>query len=395
MKNGKFTVASLFSGIGGLDLGFEWAGFDVVWANDVVEIAVDSYAMNFGRRPVLADINELDIDSIPDTDVIVGGPPCQSFSLVGQRRPDDKRGNLVYRFVEVVTRKRPRAFVMENVPGLAASRVDERRLTDVLLERFSSLGYSVTAMKLDASRYLVPQRRRRIFLIGSLAGHIPEPDPVEFARACYSIDVHAFDLSATAAIGDLGSPVAKGEFARYKNRLQSDFSKIMRSRGNGRVSLHEMPRMSETDTRLLSFIPPGGNYMNVPDEFATQRILNFKRTGGRTTTYGRLHPNEPAYTINTYFRRPNVGAHFHYAEPRLITAREAMRFQSIPDHFVLSKSGPQDARNALIGNAVPPLLAHAVAWRVRKFLEDQNQKQGTVRRTSRSRVATCHAESSL
>jgi DNA (cytosine-5)-methyltransferase 1 len=130
-----------------------------------------------------------------------------------------------------------------------------------------------------------------------------------------------------------------------------------------------MPRMSETDQRLVSHIPPGGNYMDVPDEAATGRILKFKETGGRTTTYGRLHPDEPSYTINTYFRRPNVGCNFHYGRERLITPREAMRFQSIPDRFEIQYTA-QDDRNALIGNAVPPLLAQALAWSLRKALDD-------------------------
>ena len=108
--------------------------------------------------------------------------------------------------------------------------------------------------------------------------------------------------------------------------------------------------------------------MDVPDEIATGRIKKFKETGGRTTTYGRLHPDKPSYTINTYFRRPNVGSNFHYAQPRLITPREAMRFQSFPDHFEIQQGGAQDQRNALIGNAVPPLLARAIAWSVKRVL---------------------------
>ncbi|MNR25269.1 Modification methylase AplI [compost metagenome] len=114
----------------------------------------------------------------------------------------------------------------------------------------------------------------------------------------------------------------------------------------------------------MRLIPPGGNYQDVPDEYATQRILNFKRTGGRTSTYGRLHPLRPAFTVNTYFRRPNVGANFHPFEDRLITVREAMRLQSLPDWFEIAQMGAQDARNALVGNAVPPLMAQAVAREV-------------------------------
>jgi DNA (cytosine-5)-methyltransferase 1 len=130
--------------------------------------------------------------------------------------------------------------------------------------------------------------------------------------------------------------------------------------------------MSATDTVLVRHIPPGGNYRDIPDAIAPGRVLKFKATGGRTTSYGRLHPDRPAYTINTYFRRPNVGSNFHYSEERLITAREAMRFQSIPDHFEIEATS-QDDRNALIGNAVPPLLARAVAWALQDALIGGNR----------------------
>jgi DNA (cytosine-5)-methyltransferase 1 len=273
----------------------------------------------------------------------------------------------VFRFLDVIRAKRPRAFIMENVPGIAASRVNGRRLTDILTENFEALGYRVASMRLNAADYLVPQKRRRLFLVGAIGTTVAEPDPYVFAKECYGIDLTTYDNGAAAALGDLGQVVSKGCLATYNDVVPSPFAQLMRLVELKQVALHETPRMSETDKLLLSFIPPGGNYMDVPDEHSTQRILNFKKTGGRTTTYARLHPNLPSYTVNTYFRRPNVGSNFHYSEPRLITAREAMRLQSLPDHFTTIHSS-QDARNTLIGNAVPPLLAQAVAWAVRKAL---------------------------
>ena len=371
VTSSRYTVASLFCGIGGFDLGFEWAGFSVVWASDLVDSAVASYAKNFGSQPVQADLNKLPDREIPDVDVIIGGPPCQSFSLAGQRRPDDVRGQLVFRYLDVIRNKRPKAFVMENVPGIEASKLNGVRLTDFLVQQFTELGYTVSKMKLDASLYLVPQRRKRVFLIGHLGAKVNTPDPRGFASTFYGIDIDNYDISAKAAIGDLGEAVRKGEVASYKNGAHSKFSQIMRSRKIDGVCLHEMPRMSETDLRLISFIPPGGNYQDVPDEHATPRIMKFKASGGRTTTYGRLHPDRPSFTINTYFRRPNVGANFHYEYVRLITPREAMRFQSIPDYFSTVHTS-QDSRNALIGNAVPPLLGRAVAWALKTAMMGEN-----------------------
>lgn len=362
------TVVSLFCGLGGLDLGFLWEGFNVIWANDVSQNATDTHSLNFGGEAVCGDILDISTDDIPDADVIVGGPPCQSFSLVGQRQKDDPRGDLVFRFLEIVKAKRPTAFVMENVPGLAASRIGDRRLPDVLQESFTGLGYHVTRLNLIATDYLVPQRRKRLLLVGCLNARQEAIDGARFAMECYGTDLSSFDVSAKAAIGDLGSCTHKGERAVYREGEPSEFALLMRRPDLLDVSLHERPRMSRTDELMVSHIPAGGNYMDIPDEIATGRVLKFKASGGRTTTYGRLHPDKPSYTINTYFRRPNVGCNFHYSEPRLITPREAMRFQSIPDYFELC-FGSQDQRNALIGNAVPPLMARAVAWGLRRTLE--------------------------
>lgn len=368
MARKKPTVASLFCGLGGLDLGFMWAGFQTIWANELCENAARSYAENFGLAPVTGDIQHISICDIPDSDVIIGGPPCQSFSLVGLRRQGDERGHLVFRFRDIVLKKRPKAFVMENVPGLAASRSDGKRLTAILAVDFEAAGYCVTVVKLKASDFMAPQARTRIFILGSICTPIEVPDSRKFASECYGIDVASFDISARAAIGDLGPCVRKGERAQYRCAPHSEFAGLMR-RGNGdTVSLHECPRMSPRDLEFAKHIPPGGNYRDIPDAISTNRIMKFKKTGGRTTTYGRLHPDRPAYTINTYFRRPNVGSNFHYSEQRLITPREAMRFQCFPDAFVVHHSS-QDERNAYIGNAVPSLLAHAIAWSVRNSLE--------------------------
>lgn len=362
------TVVSLFSGLGGLDLGFEWGGFRIIWANDILPHAVESYERNLGIRPILADIERVDPVTIPPSDVVIGGPPCQSFSLVGQRRQSDHRGELVFRFLEAVKMVEPKAFAMENVPGMAASRINGKRLPDILEDEFTRIGYHVTRVSLMATDYLVPQRRKRIVILGSKRRKPKKPNGEAFARECYGIRIDGYDLSSKAAIADLGPSVTKGERANYSEENEpSIFAELMR-RNNGKdFSMHECPRMSKTDRLFIEHIPPGGNYRDIPDRISTERVMKFKKTGGRTTTYGRLRPDQPAYTINTYFRRPNVGCNFHYSEPRLITAREAMRFQSIPDRFELA-SAAKDKQNALIGNAVPPLMAHAIAWSLNEAL---------------------------
>lgn len=359
------TVVSLFSGMGGLDLGFELAGFKVVWANDISEEAVETYQTNFGLRPVLSPIQDLDVNKIPASDIIIGGPPCQAFSLVGRRDPQDPRGALVFDFIRVIEQKLPPVFVMENVPGIAASRISGVRLTDVITQKFKSIGYQVTFGTVTATEFGVPQKRRRVIMIGALGFSPSVPSKWSFAANTDSMPV----VTADEAIGDLGACVPSGALANYRTDFEpSSFAKLMRLDNESGVSLHECPRMSDTDVAFVNSIPPGGNYMDVPDDIATERILRFKKSGGRTTTYGRLHPERPAYTINTYFRRPNVGANFHYSEPRLITPREAMRLQSIPDRFTVIATA-QDRRNALIGNAVPPLMAQGIAMSIKNQLD--------------------------
>lgn len=359
-------MVSLFAGIGGLDYGFSQRNFRIKFVNEFHKNTAISYKQIHGVDVNTDDINELDLDDLPDCDVIMGGPPCQSFSLVGKRKPNDHRGKNVFRFFDAIEAKDPDAFVMENVPGILSSKINNKKLIDILERDFGKIGYKVKRHKLMATDFGVPQKRKRVVLIGSKNGQAEMPDVESFFDELgFSAD--GYDISASAAIGDLGDPVGKGMAAGYNEHDPCGFASLMRAAGLTEVTLHEMPRMSERDRAYVKAIPPGGNYRDIPDEIATPRVIHFKRTGGRTTTYGRLHPDRPAYTINTAFRRPNVGCNFHYSQDRLITPREAMRFQSMPDDWTLHYSA-QDERNAMIGNAVPPLLARAISMAIETVL---------------------------
>ena len=361
-SNNEYTVAGLFSGCGGLDIGFKKAGFKVVWANEWDADAAISYESLMGHSPIVEDIWNV-LDEIPDVDIIIGGPPCQSFSLIGKRLEEDSRGKLVHAFSEAIRRKMPKAFVMENVPGLVSSSIDGVRLPAHLITGFEKLGYQAKLYKVMATDYFVPQRRNRILIIGVLKGYPPDylVNGSEFAKI---IQLSDQDLPVTArdALDDLpiAGPKNSTKLIKYTKNPRSGYAKLMRINADEFVSLQNMPTMSVLDQEFVKHIPPGGNYMDVPDEFSTKRIMNFKKTGGRTTTYGRLDPNKPSYTINTYFNRPNVGANYHYKYARLITVREALRLQSFPDEFTpFYKS--QRSLHMQIGNAVPPLLARAIA----------------------------------
>ncbi|MBA7505944.1 hypothetical protein ES706_04624 [subsurface metagenome] len=387
-KQRAHSVVSLFSGCGGLDLGFMWAGYNIIWANDNSPEAVKTYKENLGNHILLGNIKELDLDQVPDCEIIIGGPPCQSFSLVGKRDPKDPRGNLIWNFYEIVKVKRPVIFLMENVTGLKTAK-DSRgvNVLSELLRLFNDLGYSVNYFILNAADYGVPQRRRRIFIVGNRDGQqMPLPEPT-----------HTHDLSRQPLIGqrqpwitcrdaldDLSTPYTDSDIGHYEKAPDCTYQQLMRAKNGSTVRNHQMPYMSETDLKIIRAVPIGGNYMDVPDDIATQRIMNFKKTGGRTTTYGRMDPSKPAYTLNTHFSRPNVGCNIHYREDRLITIREGMRIQSFPDRFVVystSKRGTYEQ----VGNAVPPLLAQAVARHLLPFLKDRN---GTNRESNTSYAYT-------
>ena len=125
--------------------------------------------------------------------------------------------------------------------------------------------------------------------------------------------------------------------------------------------------MSELDKYIISHVKPGGNYMDVPPDVNSARIRRLQRDGGHTTCYGRLRPDAPSYTINTYFNRPNVGCNIHYSADRLITVREALRLQSFPDSYKLVSSSKQ-GKNLIVGNAVPPILAEIIAKKLKEYI---------------------------
>lgn len=366
------SVLGVFSGCGGLDFGFKNAGFNLKWSNELVPSFAASYEDLCGTQSIASDFWEI-FDKIPSADVIVGGPPCQSFSLVGKRIEDDPRGRLVGGFVELIRLKKPRAFLMENVAGLSASRLNGMRLSEHLQNEFTEMGYSVLMQRVLASDYFVPQKRNRLIVIGVLdpIGSNALISPEKFSDRLHQrtgCRLSSNTISVKEALDDLPNPSPESvEPIPYKDIPETEYSKFVRLGNGDCVSLQVMPTMSKLDREFVKHIPPGGNYEDIPDSLSTTRIKKFKASGGRTTTYGRLAPDKPAYTINTYFNRPNVGANYHYSQPRLITVREALRLQSFPDWFSPVFRNQRELHTQ-IGNAVPPLLAEALAHSVKSML---------------------------
>ncbi len=354
----SIKVVSLFSGCGGLDYGFKQSGFDIIWANDILKDACETYRKNIGEHIICGNIDDIELSSIPKADLLIGGPPCQSFSLVGKRDPNDNRSNLVWSYLDILKHVNPKIFLLENVTGIkSAKNGDGTKVLDNLIIAFNNLGYNTNVYKLNAADYGVPQKRNRIFIVGNkLKTQIEKPDPTHEGKW----------ITSAEALGDLNDATKDG-IGSYLFDPQNKFQKIMRKKNRPFCSLHFTPYESKKDAELIRHIPPGGNYQNVPDEVATKRILNFKSTGGRTTTYGRLKDNETAYTLNTHFNRLNVGCNIHYKFSRLISLREGLRIQSFPDDFEVISSNKRNFY-VQIGNAVPPMLSKAWANHLMKYL---------------------------
>lgn len=366
MLRKNITVTSLFSGCGGLDLGFKWAGYNIIWANDIMKDAYDSYRENIGTHIVLADITKINLYQLPKTELVIGGPPCQGFSGIGKRDPNDPRSSLVWNYLDILKYIKPKIFLFENVTGLKnAKTVDGTKVIVDLIEAFGKIDYRINLFTLNSADYGVPQRRKRIFIIGNSLGI--EISPPEETHSKEGKDDLKKWVSSFEALSDLDYPTERG-IVKYSKDPDCEFQKIMRNENkNNFTDLHFTPYASKKDKEIIECVKPGGNYLDVPDSIATQRILYFKKTGGRTTTYGRLDPNMPAHTLNTYFDRPNIGCNIHYKDNRMITIREGMRLQSFPDNFRIISSNKRNYY-VQVGNAVPPLLSYAIAKHLLKYL---------------------------
>lgn len=349
---------SLFSGGGGLDLGFLSSGYEIVLAIDNEKNAVSTYIANIGQHIMCMDINEVNSSELQKCDVVIGGPPCQSFSLAGNRKTNDERGKLVWKYLEIIESMKPRAFLFENVTGLlSAKNCNGEKVFPLLTKSFQNLGYTIKAEVLDASCYGIPQRRKRVIIVGMKSTTpfvFPKPTHGEMSKKERKI------VSVSDALDDLPEIERDSNgFIEYDKNATTEYQHDMRANSVG-VTEHFVPTMSDLDRFIISHVKPGGNYMDIPSDVPSVRIRRLQRDGGHTTCYGRMSAEMPSYTVNTYFNRPNVGCNIHYRENRLISVREALRLQSFPDKYIIVSTNKQ-GRNLIVGNAVPPKLASVLA----------------------------------
>jgi DNA (cytosine-5)-methyltransferase 1 len=360
----QLTVIDLFSGCGGLSHGLSKAGFKILLGVDNWKDSLDTFLYNHpGSKVLVEDTSILSKKHIEETigkqkiDLIVGGPPCQGFSLSGPRKFYDKRNRLYLDFLRIVKEVKPKAFLIENVPGLAnlfGGQVKER-----IIEEFSKLGYKVNAKILNTSDYGVPQNRRRIVFVGLKSGKMfefPEPTHSDGKR---NGTLPLFrnlrkKITVEEAIGDL--PILAGEFgselAKYHTKPSSDFQTLMRS-GSKHLYNHVASNHNPRTVEIIGMVPEGGNYKMLPEHLRSTRNFHVAWT--------RLHRNKPSPTIDTGHRH-----HFHPVANRVPTVRESARIQSFPDTFIFK--GSKTSQYKQVGNAVPPLLAEALGKKLREYL---------------------------
>lgn len=354
-----YRLIDLFCGAGGLSLGFSDrvdASFRPVWANDIDRFAAATYNLNFGNHCTTADIVSL-LDgasfTVPPADVVIGGPPCQGFSLLNKNRNGDARKQLWRQFLDVVERSGAGIFVMENVPQLLAS--------DEFFEisgRAREMGFQLASATLLATDYGVPQRRYRAVIIGCRfadPGCVfpPKRTHVENAemasRQQFKIVSDHSDhpqpwRTVRDAIADLDPPVGT-EIRNCPAPYNLHFGRTPTAKSLMRYAAIPSEGMNRFDLqRLAPEITPG---------------CWIRKTSGGTDLFGRLWWDRPAFTIRTEFFKPEKGRYLHPTQHRPITHREAARLQSFPDWFQFVGSKVEVAKQ--IGNAVPPALAAQIA----------------------------------
>ncbi|MCL5024780.1 MAG: DNA cytosine methyltransferase [Nitrospirae bacterium] len=369
-----FKLIDLFCGAGGMTLGFTKAfghHFKSVWANDFNKFCVETYNANFGNHCIPGDIVDLLQDpsvEIPKADVVIGGPPCQGFSLLNKNRQDDPRNELWRPFLEVVEKADAEVFVIENVPQLLGTFEHGE-----IVGAAETLGFNVWSGKLCAADYGVPQTRWRAIILGS-----KRLDP---ALICPPRRTHfnpngnghqnSLDFSGNGdylpkpdewrtvrdAIEDLPSPVGT-EIRKESPPLDLHFGRTPTPMSLKRYKA--LPKEGMNRFHLQKHAPD-----------LTPACWIRKKSGG-TDLFGRLWWDRPAFTVRTEFFKPEKGRYLHPCQHRPITHREAARFQSFPDSFIFKGTKIEIAKQ--IGNAVPPLFAARLADIVYVVLTHKNKK---------------------
>ena len=389
--NAELRCIDLFSGAGGMAEGFRQAGFGILSANDLDPTASKTFRKNFPEAGFIeGPIAGLQPEGLlaghriaeGGIDCVIGGPPCQAFSINNHRRSAaDDRAGLFRDYLRIVAGLKPRTLVMENVPGILSA--GGGAVVEEIEEFLAALGYESRARILFAEEYGVPQERRRVFFIATRLGwedslvpdgtYGPRPKPSRHSRDFMHrwrrsqgrVYGHMNALTVGAAISDLPAIENGGGSDRmaFPRPPATQLQKLLR--GNQKSLLHHRTRsLSEKMMERVRLIPEGGSWRDLPQDLLPSGMTRAKRNS-HTKRYGRPARKSRSCTILTKCD-PHWGSYIHPTQDRTLSVREAARLQSFPDSFGFS--GGIGSQYAQIGNAVPPLLAAAVANAVKQHL---------------------------
>ena len=353
----KYRVIDLFAGVGGLSYGFAHnENFEIVMANEYEKDIATAYRMNHPTVNVIqGDIRDITEDQLKAVmgdegiDIIVGGPPCQSYSTLGKRQMDE-RAHLFEEYCRVLSIVQPKMFIFENVSGLLS--MQGGKLIEIIKDEFRKLGYEVKSKLLNAVDYGVPQYRDRVILVG-----MKGKNDFEYPEATHGEGLIPH-LTVSDAFSDL--PVLKSgeECDEYVTEPQNDFQRFLR-RNTTRIEENVAPTNGAHLVRIMEALPDGGSKDDLPEEIRPK--------SGYGNTYAKMWWKRPAPTVTRNFATPSSSRCVHPRDSRAMTTREGARLQSFPDDYKFY--GSRSTKNLEIGNAVPPLLSIALAKEVEKVIK--------------------------
>jgi DNA (cytosine-5)-methyltransferase 1 len=410
MGNSDLVAADLFSGAGGLSFGFQQAGFHIAFANDINPEYAYTYQQNHpGTKFFRESIEDLSASELLRStglrkngiDVLIGGPPCQGFSINAPKRSqEDARNRLFQHYGRLVLEGlRPKVVVMENVPGMLS--LENGKFIRAIYALFQGAGYQMRHMVLCAAHYGIPQERWRLIFVGTLLKgvEITFPKPTHYApvRANFtggrdltwlklirdgdertglegqlSFPYDGFlrrrlrpFVPVRDAIGDLPCLAIRegSEEVDYASPAGTPYQRAMR-RKSAKLYNHAAGTLSKDNLERLKHIPPGGSWRDIPFELLPEGMKRARRSD-HTRRYGRIDPDGLSGTVLTKCD-PHWGSFFHWSQNRALTVREAARIQSFPDAFRFF--GSRVSQFEQVGNAVPPLLAKVLADHIRKTI---------------------------
>lgn len=369
------TTLSLFAGAGGCTLGFKRTGFDVKLGLDIDDDAIRTHRTNFPETDVVKeDISDITSDWLlerldlepGELDFLIGGPPCQGFSSAGKNFWDDPRNQLLKHYIRLLKYMRPKWFLMENVEGLLTAQ-ESQYITEAT-RKFVEAGYTIRIHKLYSHWYGLPQKRKRVFIVGNSGGiNFEFPNPTH-----HGISAVSSPRSIMDAISDLPEPT-KGESKQldYGRSPENDYQRELRHK---HVTEHYATAISDTLEKRIKHLEPGQSMQDLPEELqhdsfdrrSSRRVKDgtpTEKRGGAPNGLKRLEPDKPSLTITG----GSDSEFIHPVQDRFLTLRESARIQSFPDWFEFH--GSKTSKQQQIGNAIPPLIAEKLADHFGRLLD--------------------------